>query len=283
VALVALALFALSSGIPYPLLSQYSYSHFRSSQSIWDAYPAVGDTLNNIFIAALFFVLTASFAAFIPGAPFHSPLSGVSSGSSSKSSPTGPSADLSAYALSVLSSCPYQSRWSRGSLVQGGRLVPSILHQHSTSISGPCVPPLFVSRDSSRGGRAGAAKTTPIYSSYWLYSHSIVIIILSSPSHTCDLSPCVSSFSLSDVLPYHHDRGRHEDVAVDARRGKAKAEAVAWMIKTQPSRNLLMFQNAVEIARNSSPSSIYAPQGNSSCSGYRHQIYSRRQRARPQR
>jgi hypothetical protein len=32
--------------------------------------------------------------------------------------------------------------------------------------------------------------------------------------------------------------------------GNAKAEAVAWMIKTQPSRNLLTFQNAVEIAQN---------------------------------
>ena len=33
--------------------------------------------------------------------------------------------------------------------------------------------------------------------------------------------------------------------------GKAKADAVAWMIKTEPSHDLLTFQNAVEIARNS--------------------------------
>jgi len=32
---------------------------------------------------------------------------------------------------------------------------------------------------------------------------------------------------------------------------KAKAEAVAWMIKTQPSHNLPTFRNAIEIARNS--------------------------------
>jgi len=32
---------------------------------------------------------------------------------------------------------------------------------------------------------------------------------------------------------------------------KTRAEAVAWMIKTQPSCDLLTFQNAVEIARNS--------------------------------
>jgi len=32
--------------------------------------------------------------------------------------------------------------------------------------------------------------------------------------------------------------------------GKAKADAVAWMIKTQPS-HLVTFQNAIEIARNS--------------------------------
>jgi hypothetical protein len=33
--------------------------------------------------------------------------------------------------------------------------------------------------------------------------------------------------------------------------GKGKAEAVAWMIKTQPSHDLPTFRNAVEIARNS--------------------------------
>ena len=33
--------------------------------------------------------------------------------------------------------------------------------------------------------------------------------------------------------------------------GKAKVEAVAWMIKTQPSHDLLTYQNAVEVARNS--------------------------------
>ena len=31
---------------------------------------------------------------------------------------------------------------------------------------------------------------------------------------------------------------------------KAKAEAVAWIIKTRPSHDLLTFQNAVEVARN---------------------------------
>jgi len=30
--------------------------------------------------------------------------------------------------------------------------------------------------------------------------------------------------------------------------GKAKADAIAWMIKTQPFHDLVAFQNAIEIA-----------------------------------
>ena len=67
-----------------------------------------GIILGNIFIAAfIVFVLTASFAAFIPGAPFHSPLSDFIR-LIFQIFPTGPSSDVSVYALSVLPSFAYQ-------------------------------------------------------------------------------------------------------------------------------------------------------------------------------
>jgi hypothetical protein len=86
----------------------------------------------------------------------------------------------------------------------------------------------------------------------WLYFHFIVIVVLSfsiayMPSITlyffvsCLRGLATFTMAVGAVLM---SRWPPDD-------SKAKVEAVAWMIKTQPSHNLLAFQTAVELARSS--------------------------------
>jgi len=93
----------------------------------------------------------------------------------------------------------------------------------------------------------------PLFSlATWLYSSCIVITALSftilfMPSFTLFV---VFSFLRAIALFIVTVGGIKMMSRWTPDEGKAKVDAVAWMIKTQPS-HLVTFQNAVEIARNS--------------------------------
>jgi len=199
-------------------------------------------------MVALLFVFTASFAAFIPGAPFHSPLS-----------------SFIRFTFQI-----FPNRSIRGlirirtvcvTLISIVSLVVivfsrkinlplpiSILLQFLVSVS-----LLSLLQRNRWEKEAQEQSKPPLFSlATWVYSSCLVITALSL---TIGFMP---SFTLFVVFSFLRAItifiGIVGAIKIMSRwtpdEGKAKADAVAWMIKTQPS-HLATFQNAIEIARNS--------------------------------
>jgi len=210
-----------------------------------------GIILGNIFIVAfIVFVFTASFAVFIPGAPFHSPLSD--------------------FIRLIFQTFP---NWSIFGLVRVRTvcvalffvtfLVLSIVYWflnlyfnfYFVILCQFLVPISLLSLyQGSQGANEAREQPKPLLFSLatWLYFHSIFFICFSFASFfTTSLALYVFFNSLRGVILLVMIVGAMKMSRWTPDKGKAKAEAVAWMIKTQPSQNLLTFQNAVEIARNS--------------------------------
>jgi len=219
------------------------YSHRRFRLSVSEVYPAIGDILDNIFIAAaVLFVLTASFASFIPGAPFHSPISD--------------------FIRLIFQLFP---NWSIIGLVRV-RTVCVTLLCISISLLGLLtrlpwvvnvllqflVPASLLSLCQADNTTQQQRKPRIFNLATWLYFHFIIIIGLSfALSYLPSFALSILIFSLRGVTLLVMTLGAMKMSQWMPDEEKAKAEAVAWMIKTRPSHDLLTFQNAVEIARNS--------------------------------
>jgi len=207
-----------------------------------------GIILSNIFVAAfVLFVFTASSAAFIPGAPFYSPLSG--------------------FIRLIFQILP---NWSILGLVRVRTVcvtlfcmsislfwflnrshlpgVVMVLLQFLVPIS-----LLSLCQGAEEENEAQEQQKPRLFTlATWMYFHAFIILGFSFTL------PFVSSFGLY-VLIYSLRGVALLVVTVGAMKmsrwtpgeEKTRAEAVAWMIKTHPSCDLLTFQNAIEIARNS--------------------------------
>ena len=206
-------------------------------------------------MVAILFVLTASFAAFIPGAPFHSPLSSFirfafqifpnRSICGFIRIRTVCVTLISVVSLVVVVFSLVVVVFSRARI----HLPPpiSILLQFLVYVS---VLSLFQRTQGEK--EAQEQSKPPLFSlATWLYSSCIVITALSftivfMPSFTL----LVVFSSLRAITIFIATVG---GIKMMSRwtpdEGKAKVDAVAWMIKTQPS-HFVTFHNAIEIARN---------------------------------
>jgi hypothetical protein len=201
--------------------------------------------LNGIFITAgLLLVLMSSFAAFIPGAPFQSPFSsfiGIVSQIIPNRSIRGP---ITIRTVCVVLICA-------ASLVGSFTLYPLILRMLVLAL----VPISLLSlceRTQAEKKVQGQPKLRLFSLATWLYFHSAIIIVLFLTAiSTSSFVSRIVFFSLSGIMLVVMTKGamRMSQRALDE--DKAEAEAVIWMIKTQPSHDLAMFQKAVEIAQNS--------------------------------
>jgi len=200
-------------------------------------------------MVAVLFVFTASFAAFILGAPFHSP--------------------LSSFIRLIFQIFPNRSicgliriRTVCVTLISVVLLVVVVFSRARIHLPSPisivlqflvCVSVLSLFQR-TQGEKEAQEQSKPLLFSLatWLYSSCIVITAL---SFTIVFMPSFTVFvifsSLRAITIFIATVG---GIKVMSRwtpnEGKAKADAVAWMIKTQPF-HLVTFQNAVEIARNS--------------------------------
>jgi len=199
-------------------------------------------------MVALLFVLTASFAAFIPGAPFHSP--------------------LSSFIRLTFQILPNRS--IRGLIRIRTVCVTLISVVSLVVIVVPYVVNLprpigilleflvYVSLLSlcqrTQGEKKSQEQSKPLLFSLatWVYSSCLVITALSV---TIGFMPSFTLFVVvSSLRAITMSIVTVGAIKIMSRwtpdEGKAKADAVAWMIKTQPF-HLVTFQNTVEIARNS--------------------------------
>jgi len=202
-----------------------------------------GITLNNIFTAsALFFVLTASFAAFIPGAPFHSPLSG--------------------FFRLVFQLFPNRSingliriRTICVTLIFIISLVlffNTDLPWANTTLLQFLLPVSFLSlcQGTQEEDESQEQPKPRLFSLatclYTLFFVSIALCVTEQrvPSNLFFIFYILSGLTLVIMTMVAMQMARW---APDE--GRAKAEAVAWMIKARPSHDLVMFRNAVEVAR----------------------------------
>ena len=200
-------------------------------------------------MVAILFVLTASFAAFIPGAPFHSPLS-----------------SFIRFAFQIFpnrSICGFiRIRTVCVTLISVVSLVVVVFSRARIHLPPPIsillqflvyVSVLSLFQRTQGEKEAQEQSKPPLFSlATWLYSSCIVITALSFTAmfmHSFTLF--VFFFSLRAITIFIVTVGaiKMSQWTPDSE-GKAKADAVAWMIKTQPS-HFVTFQNAVEIARNS--------------------------------
>jgi len=86
----------------------------------------------------------------------------------------------------------------------------------------------------------------------WVYSNCVIIIALTfAMTNAMSFTLGFVFFSLRALIIFVMIVGVRKMPQWTADEGKSKAEALTWMIKTQPSHDLVMFQNALEIARNS--------------------------------
>jgi len=198
-------------------------------------------------MAAFFLVLTASFAAFIPGAPFHSPLSG-----------------FIRLTFQIL-----PNRSIRGlirirtvcvTLISVVSLVV-IVFSYRRNLPYPIniilhflvyVSILSLCQVTQGEKKAQEVSKPPLFSlATWVYSSCLVITAL---TFTILCMPTPTLFfvfsSLRAIAIFIVTVGATKMSQWTPDEGKAKLDAVAWMIKTQPF-HLVTFQNAVEIARNS--------------------------------
>jgi len=233
--------------MPCPSSLNNLYSHFRLRISVSEAYPVIGDTVDNIFIAvSILFVFTASFAAFIPDAPFHSPLSD--------------------FIRLIFQLFPNWSILGRVrvrtvcvtllciSISLFGFLNRSHLPWVVVVLLQFLVPASLLSlcQGTPVDSRVHEQPKTRLFTlATWLYVHFVIIIILSfGLSYLPSFALYVVVFSIRGVVFLVATLGAMRMLRRAPDEGKAKAEAVAWIIKTQSSHDLFTFQNAVEIARN---------------------------------
>ena len=197
-------------------------------------------------MVAIFFVMTASFAAFIPGAPFHSPLSG-----------------FIRFAFQI-----FPNRSIRGlirirtvcvTLISVVSLVENALPYSINRLSLIDLILEFLVYVSvlslcqrTQGEKKVQEQSKPALFNLatWVYSSCIVLTAL---SFTINSMPSFTLFLVFSVL-------RAITILIASvgaikimsrwtpDEGKAKVDAVAWMIETHP--HSVTFQNAIEIAQN---------------------------------
>jgi hypothetical protein len=247
-ALVALLLFAVF--IRYSMsnaLSQWhSYSHSHSRDFIWKDYPMIGDALENIFITiSIFFVSTTSVAAFIPGAPFHSPLSSFIRLSFRIFPNRSILGVVRIRTICVIFICGISLAIINFRLSGFIRIL--LIFLSSVSVVSLC------ERTPEERKPQKQPKPRLFSLATWCLYHFIVLTalflamsylrrgrgylrkVLFSLIGVIFVIVTIVAVQMSQWTP-------DED--------KAKAEAVAWMIKTQ-SHHLATFQNAIDIAQNS--------------------------------
>jgi len=246
VALGALALFAafIRHVLCFLHSQWHSYLHFQSSDFIWGAHPMTGITLNNIFIAAaLFFVLTASFAAFIPGAPFHSPLSGFFR----LIFQMFPNRSINGlirirticvtliFIISLVLFFNTNPPWAISALLQF--LLP-------VSLLSLCQRTQDENESQEQPKPRLFSLATCLYSLFTV-SIALSVTIQRVPPNLFYIFYILSGLTLviMTMVAMQMAQGAPDE-------GRAKAEAVAWMIKARPSHDLVMFRNAIEVAKN---------------------------------